>query len=135
MKSTIARIEANFNSFFEVMVLASSLIGKAVNSAIDNTLNFKLTIPEKDNIQGKNIFGFNFLWDRGLTFVENGIVPIVNKYLKLFCPGSGCREPTHLLVLGSAARLGLGLSGKSNQKRLELFFVCKLIVKQANYHK
>lgn len=61
MKRTIARIEANFNSFFEVMVLASSLIGKAVNSANDNTLNFKLTIPERDNIQGKNIFGFNFL--------------------------------------------------------------------------
>ena len=87
MKSTIARIEANFNSFFEVMVLASSLISKAVNSAIDNTLNFKLTIPERDNIQGKNIFGFNFLWGRGLTFIENGITPTVDKCWKLRCLG------------------------------------------------
>jgi len=55
------------------MILASSLISKTVNSAIDNTLNFKLTIPERDNIQGKNIFGFNFLWGMGLTFIENGM--------------------------------------------------------------
>jgi len=73
MKNTIARIEANFNSFFEVMVLASSLIGKAVNRANDYTLNFKFTIPERDNIQGKNIFVFNFLRIRGLTFVDNEI--------------------------------------------------------------
>ncbi len=73
MKSTIARIEANFNSFFEVMVLASSLIGKAVNSANDDTLNSKLTIPERDNIQVKNIFGFKNCVSEGLTFMGNAI--------------------------------------------------------------
>jgi hypothetical protein len=69
------------------MVLASSLIGKAVNSANDDTLNFKLTIPERDNIQGKNIFVFNFLRIRGLTFVENEIGRSVGKCWKLLYPG------------------------------------------------
>jgi hypothetical protein len=55
------------------MVLASSLIGKAVNSANDDTLNSKLTIPERDNIQVKNIFGFKNCVSEGLTFVGNAI--------------------------------------------------------------
>jgi hypothetical protein len=55
------------------MVLASSLIGKAVNSANDDTLNSKLTIPERDNIQVKNIFGFKKCVSEGLTFVGNAI--------------------------------------------------------------
>ncbi|GAB6147040.1 hypothetical protein JCM12294_44840 [Desulfocicer niacini] len=86
MKSTIARIEANFNSFFEVMVLASSLIGKAVNSANDDTLNSKLTIPERDNIQVKNIFGFKKCVSEGLTFVGNAIGIGGGNYRHFICP-------------------------------------------------
>jgi len=68
------------------MVLASSLIGKAVNSANDDTLNSKLTIPERDNIQVKNIFGFKKCVSEGLTFVKNAIGIGRGNYWHFVCP-------------------------------------------------